>query len=91
MKTGEIVQIIGAVVDVKFPYDCMPNIFDALELNEDTVKGLILEVQQTLGGGIVRTISIGTSDKLTLKMSALNTGKPINKPVSVINFSSFLK
>ena len=59
MSSGKIVQIIGAVVDVEFPRDSLPNIYDALMVEE---AGLTLEVQQQLGDGVVRTIAMGTTD-----------------------------
>ena len=79
-KTGEgkIVQCIGAVVDVEFPRDQMPHIYDALKM-EGTA--LTLEVQQQLGDGVVRTIALGTSDGLRRGMMVKNTGGPIMVPV----------
>ncbi|HCO59127.1 MAG TPA: F0F1 ATP synthase subunit beta, partial [Porticoccaceae bacterium] len=53
MSSGQVVQIIGAVIDVEFPRDQVPNVYDALTVEE---KGLTLEVQQQLGDGVVRTI-----------------------------------
>ncbi len=78
MADGKIVQCIGAVVDVEFPRDKMPRVFDAL-----TMEGseLTLEVQQQLGDGIVRTIALGSSDGLRRGMVIQNTGKPIMVPV----------
>ncbi|SHG80715.1 F-type H+-transporting ATPase subunit beta [Hydrocarboniphaga daqingensis] len=78
MSTGKIVQIIGAVVDVEFPRDAIPNIYDAL-----TVDGadLTLEVQQQLGDGVVRCIALGSSEGLKRGLIATNTGKPISVPV----------
>ena len=64
---GTIVQCIGAVVDVEFPRDQMPKIYDALKMDE---IGLTLEVQQQLGDGIVRTIALGSSDGLQRGMNA---------------------
>ena len=61
MSQGTIVQCIGAVVDVQFPRDAMPKIYDALELEG---AELVLEVQQQLGDGVVRTIALGSSDGL---------------------------
>ena len=75
---GKIVQCIGAVVDVEFPRDQMPHIYDALKL-EGTA--LTLEVQQQLGDGVVRTIALGTSDGLRRGMMVKNTGGPIMVPV----------
>ncbi len=70
---GKIVQCIGAVVDVEFPRDQMPKIYDALKM-EGTA--LTLEVQQQLGDGIVRTIALGSSDGLRRGNMVYNTGKP---------------
>jgi F-type H+-transporting ATPase subunit beta len=75
---GTIVQCIGAVVDVEFPRDHMPKIYDALKMDE---IGLTLEVQQQLGDGVVRTIALGSSDGLRRGMQVLNTGAPIMVPV----------
>jgi len=75
---GKIVQCIGAVVDVEFPRDRMPKIYDALKL-EGTA--LTLEVQQQLGDGIVRTIALGSSDGLRRGLTVSNTGHPIMVPV----------
>ena len=75
---GKIVQCIGAVVDVEFPRDHMPKVYDALKL-EGTA--LTLEVQQQLGDGIVRTIALGTSDGLRRGLMVTNTGAAITVPV----------
>ena len=75
---GKIVQCIGAVVDVEFPRDQMPKIYDALKLDG---SALTLEVQQQLGDGIVRTIALGSSDGLRRGMKVANTGAPISVPV----------
>ena len=78
MSQGKIVQIIGAVVDVEFPRDAIPRVYDALKLvNTD----LTLEVQQLLGDGVVRTIAMGSSDGLKRGMAVNNTGSPITVPV----------
>ena len=78
MSQGKIVQIIGAVVDVEFPRDAIPRVYDALKLvNTD----LTLEVQQLLGDGVVRTIAMGSSDGLKRGMAVSNTGSPITVPV----------
>ncbi|MDY7539695.1 F0F1 ATP synthase subunit beta [Undibacterium sp. RTI2.1] len=77
MANGKIVQCIGAVVDVEFPRDAMPKIYDALKMEGSE---LTLEVQQQLGDGIVRTIALGTSDGLRRGMIISNTGKPIMVP-----------
>jgi len=77
MADGKIVQCIGAVVDVEFPRNAMPKVYDALKM---TGSDLTLEVQQQLGDGIVRTIALGTSDGLRRGMMIQNTGKPIMVP-----------
>ncbi len=78
MSTGNIVEVIGAVVDVEFPRDSVPRVYDALKIDD---AGLTLEVQQQLGDGIVRTIAMGTTDGLKRGLVATNTGAPINVPV----------
>ena len=78
MSQGKIVQIIGAVVDVEFPRDAIPHVYDALKLD---ANGLTLEVQQLLGDGVVRTIAMGSSDGLKRGMTVSNTGAPITVPV----------
>lgn len=78
MSQGKIVQIIGAVVDVEFPRNAVPKVYDALRLVE---KDLTLEVQQQLGDGVVRTIAMGSSDGLKRGMDVSNTGAPISVPV----------
>jgi F-type H+-transporting ATPase subunit beta len=77
MADGKIVQCIGAVVDVEFPRNAMPKVYDALKMKG---SDLTLEVQQQLGDGIVRTIALGTSDGLRRGMMIQNTGKPIMVP-----------
>jgi F-type H+/Na+-transporting ATPase subunit beta len=78
MSSGNIVQIIGAVVDVEFPRDAMPKVYDALKVDDND---LTLEVQQQLGDGIVRTIAMGTTDGMRREMPVTNTGEPIMMPV----------
>jgi F-type H+-transporting ATPase subunit beta len=78
MSTGKTVQIIGAVVDVEFPRESLPSIFNALTIEE---SGLTLEVQQQLGDGVVRTIAMGASEGLKRGMSVTDTGGPITVPV----------
>jgi F-type H+/Na+-transporting ATPase subunit beta len=75
---GKIVQCIGAVVDVEFPRNAMPKIYDALKLDS---LGLTLEVQQQLGDGVVRTIALGSSDGLRRGLTVTNTQNPITVPV----------
>jgi len=85
MQQGQIVQCIGAVVDIQFPRDSMPRVYDALVLqdagNSLAEAGLTFEVQQQLGDGVVRTIALGSSDGLRRGMPITNTGKPISVPV----------
>ncbi|MGH8600185.1 MAG: F0F1 ATP synthase subunit beta, partial [Burkholderiales bacterium] len=78
MSQGKIVQIIGAVVDVEFPREHLPKIYEALKLEK---QDLTLEVQQQLGDGVVRTIALGSSDGLQRGMDVINTGAPISVPV----------
>ena len=80
MSSGNIVQIIGAVVDVEFPRGSVPKIYDALRIDEN---GLTLEVQQQLGDGVVRTIAMGASEGLRRNMAVSNTEAPISVPVGV--------
>ncbi|MDP5147497.1 F0F1 ATP synthase subunit beta [Shewanella sp. ULN5] len=84
MSTGTVVQVIGAVVDVEFPQDSVPKVYDALKITgEGTCNGLVLEVQQQLGGGVVRTIAMGSSDGLRRGLEVANSGSPISVPVGV--------
>ncbi|MDP1573535.1 MAG: F0F1 ATP synthase subunit beta [Coxiellaceae bacterium] len=76
--TGQIIEIIGAVIDVEFPRSLVPNIYDALRVTE---ANLVLEVQQQLGDGIVRTIAMGATEGLRRGMTVENTGAPITVPV----------
>jgi F-type H+-transporting ATPase subunit beta len=78
MSSGHIVQIIGAVIDVEFPRDAVPGVYDALLLEGGETT---LEVQQQLGDGIVRTIAMGSTEGLKRGLKADNTGKPISVPV----------
>ncbi|BCB28778.1 ATP synthase subunit beta [Sulfurimicrobium lacus] len=78
MSQGKVVQIIGPVVDVEFPRDSMPKVYDALKMEE---VGLTLEVQQQLGDGVVRSIAMGTTDGLRRGMAVTATGAAISVPV----------
>jgi len=80
MSSGQIVQIIGAVIDVEFPRDSVPSVYDALKVigGETT-----LEVQQQLGDGIVRTIAMGSTEGLKRGLGVENSGAPISVPVGV--------
>jgi F-type H+-transporting ATPase subunit beta len=84
MSQGKVVQCIGAVVDVEFPRDQMPKVYEALVLDEEgstAEAGLTFEVQQQLGDGIVRTIAMGSSDGLRRGMAVKATGAGISVPV----------
>jgi F-type H+-transporting ATPase subunit beta len=78
MSSGRIVQIIGAVIDVEFPRESVPQVYDALTVDD---KGLTLEVQQQLGDGVVRTIAMGSSEGVSRGLSVTNTGSAISVPV----------
>jgi F-type H+/Na+-transporting ATPase subunit beta len=78
MSSGRIVQIIGAVIDVEFPRDVVPKVYDALVITEGN---LTLEVQQQLGDGVVRTIALGSSEGLRRGLVVTNTNQPIRVPV----------
>ncbi len=78
MSSGQIVQIIGAVIDVEFARENVPKVYDALNV---TTTGLTLEVQQQLGDGVVRTIAMGSSDGLSRGLEVTNTEHPITIPV----------
>ncbi|NLR76655.1 MULTISPECIES: F0F1 ATP synthase subunit beta [Leeia] len=78
MSKGKIVQIIGAVVDVEFPRDGMPKVYDALKMTDPE---LTLEVQQQLGDGVVRSIAMGSTDGLRRGMEVTNTAAGISVPV----------
>ena len=78
MSSGKVVQVIGAVVDVEFPRDSVPKVYDALTITD---RGLTLEVQQQLGDGVVRAIAMGSSEGVSRGLAVDNTGAPISVPV----------
>ena len=78
MSTGNVVQVIGAVVDVEFPRESIPRVYDALVLKDGE---LVFEVQQQLGDGVVRAIAMGSSEGLKRGLAVENTGAPISVPV----------
>jgi len=78
MSSGRIVQIIGAVIDVEFPRDSVPRVYDALKVDATSTT---LEVQQQLGDGVVRTIAMGSTDGLRRGLTVANSGGPISVPV----------
>ena len=86
MSQGQIVQCIGAVVDIQFPRESMPKVYDALtlmpsETNKLVEQGLTFEVEQLLGDGVARTIALGSTDGLQRGMAVAGTGQPIQVPV----------
>ena len=86
MSIGQIVQVIGAVVDIEFPREAMPKVYEALVLERDenntlAEAGLTFEVQQQLGDGVVRTIAMGSSEGLQRGMKVNSTGHEISVPV----------
>ena len=80
MSSGRIVQIIGAVIDVEFPREAVPQVYDALKVTE---RDLTLEVQQQLGDGVVRAIAMGSSEGVSRGLAVENTGEPISVPVGI--------
>ncbi|MGI9919220.1 F0F1 ATP synthase subunit beta [Vibrio owensii] len=81
MSIGKIVKVIGAVVDVEFEQGKGPKVYDALKINDGSDGSLMLEVQQQLGGGVVRCIAMGSSDGLKRGLEVESTGSPITVPV----------
>ena len=80
MSSGRIVQVIGAVIDVEFPRDAVPQVYDALLVAD---SGLTLEVQQQLGDGVVRTIALGSSEGLRRGLDVNNTNDKTKVPVGI--------
>ncbi|MGJ8688677.1 MAG: F0F1 ATP synthase subunit beta [Gammaproteobacteria bacterium] len=80
MSSGRIVQIIGAVIDVQFPRESVPKVYDALLVEG---KETTLEVQQQLGDGVVRTIAMGSTEGLSRGLNVNDTGNPISVPVGI--------
>jgi F-type H+-transporting ATPase subunit beta len=78
MSAGKVIEIIGAVIDVEFPRDSIPKVYDALKVE---TANLTLEVQAQLGDGVVRTIAMGSTEGLKRGLEAVNTGSPITVPV----------
>ena len=78
MSSGSVVSVIGPVIDVEFPRDQVPKVYDALLVD---AKGLTLEVQQQLGDGVVRTIAMGSSEGVSRGLEVSNTNEPISVPV----------
>lgn len=80
MSSGHIVQVIGAVIDVEFPREAVPKVYDALTVAD---QALVLEVQQQLGDGVVRTIAMGSTEGVRRGLVVSNTGAPVSVPVGV--------
>jgi len=80
MSSGKVVQVIGAVIDVEFPRDSVPKVYDALNISD---TNLTLEVQQQLGDGVVRAIAMGSSEGVRRGLDVQNTGAPISVPVGI--------
>jgi F-type H+/Na+-transporting ATPase subunit beta len=80
MSSGRIVQIIGAVIDVQFPRESVPRVYDALKVEN---KDITLEVQQQLGDGVVRTIAMGSTEGLSRGLNVTDTGAPVSVPVGL--------
>src|SRR3970282_399561 len=80
MSNGKVVQIIGAVVDVEFPRESLPKVYDGLTLPDGN---LTLEVQQQLGDGVGRCIAMGSTDGLKRGVDVRSPGKPISVPVGI--------
>ena len=78
---GKVTQVLGAVVDVAFPPDQLPEIYDAVRVPRDGQDDLILEIQQHLGNDQVRTVAMDTTDGLARGQVAYGTGYPIRVPV----------
>ena len=84
-ENGIIKQIIGAVIDVEFDKENIPNIYDALVVNDND---LVLETQQQLGDGVVRTVAMGTTEGLKRGLNVINTKAPISVPVGCLLYTS---
>jgi len=80
-KAGEVTQILGSVVDIRFPPDAMPETYYAVEIPREGAAPLVVEVQAHLGDSIVRAVSMGSTDGLARGAKAINTGAPITVPV----------
>ncbi len=84
-STGRVVQILGGVVDVEFPEDGIPELFEAITVEREGKKPLVLEVQKHLGNGWVRTVSMDSTDGLQRGIPAIATGAPIMVPVGTLH------
>ena len=82
--TGRVVQIFGGVVDVEFPANAMPEIFEAINIPLDNGETLVLEVQKHLGNNLLRTVAMDSTDGLQRGRPAYGTGSPIMVPVGEV-------
>jgi F-type H+-transporting ATPase subunit beta len=81
IATGRVVQIQGGVVDVEFPQNELPDLFEAIEITREATTPLVLEVQKHMGNNMVRCVSMDTTDGLQRGVAAISTGAPIMVPV----------
>ena len=79
-NTGEVIQIVGAVVDIRFPKDSLPNLLNAIEIDNNGQR-LVVEVAQHIGDDTVRCIAMSSTDGLVRGTAAVDTGKAISVPV----------
>lgn len=90
MVIGKIIQIIGAIIDVFFPKDVVPKLYNALSVTVNTSSRLVLEVEQQLGGGIVRCIAMGSTDGLRRGLEVIDLGHPIEVPVGQVTLGRIM-
>ena len=85
MNIGKVVQVVGPVIDIKFPPKCLPTIYNAIKIDGEVGEGmkihLTAEVMQHIGDNVVRTVAMSTTDGLVRGMDAIDTGAPISVPV----------
>ena len=84
--TGRVVQVLGGVVDVEFPRESLPEIYEAVEVPRENDVPLVLEVEKHLGGNWVRCVAMDTTDGLSRGVPAVATGSPIKVPVGPTTF-----
>jgi len=83
MAEGRVIQVLGGVVDVEFPPDNLPAIYDALEVSREDNEPLVLEVQKHLGKGWVRCVAMDSTDGLQRGRLVISSGRPISVPVGI--------
>lgn len=85
LNIGKVVQVVGPVIDIKFPPKCLPTIYNAIKIDGEVGDGirihLTAEVMQHIGDNVVRTVAMSTTDGLVRGMDAIDTGAPISVPV----------